>query len=335
MSGQSGRSARSGRRAEVRLLARLSRARAADEASSQAAASLTRAPRRTPALLPLLALLPLFTSACYRSDAIVVGSKNFTESMLLGEIVARQLERYDLPVERKLFLGGTFVCHEAIKAGQIDVYVEYTGTAYAAILELPATTDPAVVRRAVDSTYAARWDLIWTEPLGFNNTFAMLIRRRDAERLGVRRLSEAVRHARSWRPAFGYEFVEREDGYAGLLEAYGLTFATRPAVMDLGLTYKVLAEGRADIIAGNSTDGQVAALDLFQLEDDRQYFPPYEAAPVARRDLFTRFPAARVALAKLAGTITEATMRRLNYHVDVARRPAVEVAREFLATVPK
>jgi len=303
-----------------------------------ARAPLTRAPRRTSALLlllPLLPLLPLLASACSRPDAIVVGSKNFTESMLLGEIVAQQLVRYDLPVERKLYLGGTFVCHEAIKAGQIDVYVEYTGTAHSAILALPATTDAALVRRAVDSTYAARWDLTWTEPLGFNNTFAMLIRGRDAQRLGVRTLSQAVRHARSWRPAFGYEFMEREDGYPGLLEAYGLTFAARPAVMDLGLTYRALAEGRADIIAGNSTDGQVAALDLFHLEDDRHYFPPYEAAPVVRQDVFTRFAAARAALAKLQGTITEEKMRQLNYQVDVAHRPAIEVAREFLAGVPR
>ncbi|MBI2536096.1 MAG: ABC transporter substrate-binding protein [Gemmatimonadetes bacterium] len=303
--------------------------------SSAARAKLQRAKRRTSALLPLLPLLPLLASACSRPDAIVVGSKNFTESMLLGEIVAQQLERYQLRVERKLYLGGTFVCHEAIKAGQIDVYVEYTGTAYSAILVLPATTDAAQVWRAVDSTYAARWDLAWTGPLGFNNTFAMLVRRRDAQRLGIRTLSQAVRYARTWRPAFGYEFVEREDGYQGSLKAYGRTFAARPAVMDLGLSYKALAEGRADIIAGNSTDGQVAALDLFQLEDDRHYFPPYEAAPVVRRDLFTRFPAARAALATLEGTITEEKMRQLNYQVDVVHRPAVQVAREFLATVPK
>ena len=281
------------------------------------------------------ALLSLLVVACARPGAIVVGSKNFTESMLLGEIVAQQLERYDLPVERKLFLGGTFVCHEAIKAGQIDVYVEYTGTAHSAILALPSTNDAVLVRRVVDSVYARQWDLAWTEPLGFNNTFAMLIRGSDARRLGIRTLSQALPHARSWRPAFGYEFVEREDGYPGLLRAYGLAFAARPAVMDLGLTYRALAEGRADIIAGNSTDGQVAALDLFQLEDDRGYFPPYEAAPVARQDLFARYPAARTALAKLGGTITDATMRQLNYQVDVAQRPAVEVAREFLAGVAK
>jgi glycine betaine/choline ABC-type transport system substrate-binding protein len=289
------------------------------------------------AVMPLCryAVLALLAAGCGRSDAIIVGSKNFTESVLLGEIVAQQLARYDLPVKRKLFLGGTFVCHEAIKAGQIDVYVEYTGTAYSAILSLPATHDAVLVRQVVDSAYARRWQLVWTEPLGFNNTFAMLIRRRDALRLGIRTLSQAVPHARAWRPAFGYEFVERDDGYPGLLRTYGLAFAGRPAVMDLGLTYRALAEGRVDIIAGNSTDGQIAALDLFQLADDRGYFPPYEAAPVARTDLFTRFPAARAALAKLGGTITDQKMRQLNHQVDVLHRPAVEVAEEFLAAIPK
>lgn len=284
-------------------------------------------------LLPLLSLLPLF--ACARPSAVIVGSKNFTESMLLGEIVAQQLERYQVPVERKLYLGGTFVCHQAIVAGQIDLYVEYTGTAYSAVLKLPAISDAPRVRQVVDSAYRAEWGIQWTEPFGFNNTFAMLIRRSDAARLGVRTLSQAVRYAARWRPAFGYEFAEREDGYRGLLKAYGLRFATRPATMDLGLTYRALADGRADIIAGNSTDGQIAALDLFQLEDDRHYFPPYEAAPVVRSAILTRFPAARAALAQLASTITDEKMRQLNYQVDVAQRRLAEVAQEFLDGVPR
>ena len=266
---------------------------------------------------------------------VLVGSKNFTESLLLGEIVAQQLERYGVPVRRKLYLGGTFVCHQALVAGQLDLYVEYTGTAYSAILHLPATQDRLRVRQQVDSIYRARWGVAWSEPLGFNNTFAMLLRRRDAERLGIRTLSQAVPYARNWRPAFGYEFAEREDGYRGLLKAYGLAFASRPATMDLGLTYRALAEGRADIIAGNSTDGQIAALDLFPLEDDRHYFPPYEAAPVVRQGVLDRFPAARTALARLAGTISDETMRQLNYQVDVGQRPPAEVAKTFLAGLPR
>lgn len=277
----------------------------------------------------------LLASGCGRSDAVIVGSKNFTESVILGELVAQQLERYGIPVIRKLNLGGTLVCHRAIVAGQLDVYVEYTGTAYAAILQLPPERDPLRVRQTVDSIYRARWGLVWTEPLGFENTFAILIRRKDAERLGIRTLSEAVPYAKSWRPVFGYEFMERADGYRGLVETYGLEFAGSPGTMDLGLTYRALADGVADVIAGNSTDGQIQALDLFALEDDRNYFPPYEAAPVIRAAVLERYPVAREALRALGGRLDEATMRMLNYQVDVARRTVAEVVREFLQQIPR
>lgn len=277
----------------------------------------------------------LLASGCGRSDAVIVGSKNFTESVILGELVAQQLERYGIPVTRKLNLGGTLVCHRAIVAGQLDVYVEYTGTAYAAILQLPPERDPLRVRQTVDSIYRARWGLVWTEPLGFENTFAILIRRKDAERLGIRTLSEAVPYAKTWRPVFGYEFMERADGYRGLVETYGLEFAGSPGTMDLGLTYRALADGVADVIAGNSTDGQIQALDLFALEDDRNYFPPYEAAPVIRAAVLERYPVAREALRALGGRLDEATMRMLNYQVDVARRTVAEVVREFLQQIPR
>ncbi len=277
----------------------------------------------------------LLAEGCGRSDAVVVGSKNFTESVILGELVAQQLERYGVPVIRKLNLGGTLVCHRAIVAGQLDVYVEYTGTAYAAILQLPPERDPLRVRQTVDSIYRARWGLVWTEPLGFENTFAILIRRQDAERLGIRTISEAVPYAKSWRPVFGYEFMERADGYRGLVETYGLEFARSPGTMDLGLTYRALADGVADVIAGNSTDGQIQALDLFALEDDRNYFPPYEAAPVIRAAVLERYPRARGALRALGGRLDEATMRMLNYQVDVARRTVAEVVREFLELIPR
>ena len=288
-------------------------------------------------VLPLLPLLPLLAVGwgCGGRRPVVVGSKNFTESVILGEIIAQQLERYHVPVQRQPNLGGTFICHQAIVAGQLDIYVEYTGTAYAAILKEPPSHDSAHVRQVVDSVYRTRWHLMWTAPFGFDNTFAMLIRRRDAERLGISTLSQAVRYARKWRPAFGYEFLDRADGYRGLLTAYGLRFAKPPATMDLGLTYRALADSQADIIAGNSTDGQIAALHLFQLRDDRHYFPPYEAAPVVREEVFQRYPRARTALAKLGGTINDAEMRHLNYEVDVAHRRVADVAREFLRGVPR
>jgi glycine betaine/choline ABC-type transport system substrate-binding protein len=273
----------------------------------------------------------LWTAGCAGGDRVTICSKNFTESILLGEIVAQQLEGAGMAVDRRFNLGGTFVCHEALVAGQVDAYVEYTGTAFSAILKLPPSHDPARVRAAVDSAYRARWDLVWTEGLGFENTFAILVRGADARRLGLATVSDAVPHARAWRPGFGYEFTERADGYRGLVAAYGLVFAAPPAEMDLGLVYRALAEGQVDLIAGNSTDGQIAALDLVHLADDRRYFPPYEAAPVIRAATLARFPAARGALAALGGTLDEAAVQRLNYLVDVEKRPVSAVAAEWRA----
>ncbi|HXV85589.1 MAG TPA: glycine betaine ABC transporter substrate-binding protein [Gemmatimonadales bacterium] len=287
--------------------------------------------RSRAAILSLAVLL-----GCARSrDTIVVGSKNFSESVLLGEIVAQQLERQGLKVERKPFLGGTFVCHQALVAGQLDVYVEYTGTALTAILNLPVERDPVRVRAVVDSTYRARWNLVWTESLGFENTFAILVRRRDATRLGLRTISDAVPHARRWRAVFGYEFTERADGLPGLMATYGFRFDRPPATMDLGLVYRALADGVGDITSGNSTDGQIAALDLFQLEDDRRYFPPYDAAPIVRRAVLEQFPGVGPALAALAGQLTADRMRELNRLVDVEHRPVFQVAREFLESLPR
>ncbi len=270
---------------------------------------------------------------CGPNDAIVVGSKNFTESVLLGEIVAQQLERYGLQVDRRLNLGGSFVCHSAITAGQLDIYVEYTGTAYSAILKLPKERDPKLVRHVVDSTYAERWGLEWVAPLGFNNTFALLIRDSDAQRLNIATISDLVRIAPNWRFGAGYEFIERVDGYRGLLDFYGLSFDGQPREMDLGLTYRALADRQVDIIAGNSTDGQIESLDLFAVADDRGYFPPYEAAPVVRKDALERYPIATEALAGLAGVLDEIEMRRLNYLVDVEKRHVKDVATQFLKQV--
>jgi osmoprotectant transport system substrate-binding protein len=281
----------------------------------------------------ILSLVPLLISCSGATDRIVVGSKNFTESVLLGEIVAQQLERYGLDVDRRFNLGGTFVCHSAMLAGQLDVYIEYTGTAHSAILELPVVKDPVRVRRAVDSIYRDRWDLVWTEPLGFNNTFAMLIRGEMARRLGIETLSQAARYTDGWRLGAGYEFIERADGYRGLVAAYNMSFADQPIEMDLGLTYRALAEGRVDMIAGNSTDGQIAALDLFHLRDDRGYFPPYQAVPVVRRDIIQRYPAVGQALRGLEGTISNAEMIELNRKVDVEKRDVRDVASEFLSTI--
>jgi len=277
-------------------------------------------------------LLALALSGCAKRDRIVVGAKNFTESDLLAEIVAQHIERRtSLPVERRLHLGGTFVCHRAITAGDIDLYVEYTGTAFTAILKQPPISDPDSVYRFVAAEYARRFRLHWTAPLGFNNTFAILVRRADAERYGLRSIADLARVAPRWKAGFGYEFLERADGFGGLAKVYGLQFSQPPTAMDLGLTYRALADGRVDVIAGNSTDGQIAALDLVALSDDRGYFPPYQAAPVVRAAVLEKYPAVGAALAELGGKISDAEMRRLNELADVQHKDITEIARVWLA----
>jgi len=279
-----------------------------------------------------LVLLVLLFAACTRRDRVVVGSKNFTESDLLSEIVAQQIERRtSLPVERRLHLGGTFVCHRAITAGDIDLYVEYTGTAFTAILKQPPIANPDSVYRYVAAVYARDFKLRWTAPLGFNNTFAILVRRADAERDGLRSIADLARVAPRWKAGFGYEFLERADGFAGLAKVYGLTFSQPPTAMDLGLTYRALADRRVDVIAGNSTDGQIAALDLVALSDDRGYFPPYQAAPVVRAATLEKYPAVAAALAELGGKISDAEMRRLNALADVEHKDIADIARTWLA----
>ncbi len=283
----------------------------------------------------LLAILGVGSpSACSRSGRIVVGAKNFTESDLLAEIVAQQIERRTgLPVDRKLHLGGTFVCHEAITAGQIDVYVEYTGTAFTAVLKHQPGPAADSVRRLVADEYARRWQLTWLEPFGFDNTFAITVRQSDASRHGLTKISDLAAVAPQWKAAFGFEFLERADGFAGLSRVYGLRFAAPPLAMDLGLTYRALADGKVDVIAGNSTDGQIDALQLAVLQDDRHYFPPYEAAPVIRATVLERHPEIRRALAELAGKIDDAEMRRLNARADVRHEDLRAIARDWLSRV--
>ncbi len=290
--------------------------------------------RRRPLLSIASGAAVLSSLACGGSDRIVVASKNFTEQDILAELVSQQIERQTgLSVERRFHLGGTFVCHHAITSGEVDIYVEYTGTALAAILERPPMAEPTAVYASVSAEYSKLFDLVWTSPLGFNNTFAMLVRGEDARRLGIASVSDAAAYTPDWRAGFGYEFVEREDGFRGLAELYGLEFADAPRTMDLGLTYRALADGHVDMIAGNSTDGQIEALDLFHLEDDKRYFPPYEAAPVVRRELLERYPQIGEALEALAGSISDADMRQLNYLVDVEGRDVPVVVEEFLSAV--
>ncbi|MGE5220360.1 MAG: glycine betaine ABC transporter substrate-binding protein [Chloroflexota bacterium] len=260
---------------------------------------------------------------------IAVGSKDFTEQGILGEILAQAIEaKTGLSVERRFDLGGN-LAHEALLAGEIDLYVEYTGTALLAILKDKPLTDPQEVYRRVKAKYAKKFNLVWTEPLGFNNTFAILVRGNDARRLGLKTVTDASKVSAQWRAGFGQDFMSRADGYPGFARAYGLHFEeTRE--MDLSLTYRALAEGQVDLIAGNSTDGLIARYGLVQLQDDRHYFPPYDAVPVVRRETLEKYPILRATLAQLGGILTVDEMRRLNYAVDGEKRAAKDVAREFL-----
>ncbi len=280
-------------------------------------------------------LAALSTSACGpgRQQTLVIGSKNFTEQVILGEMLAEHLEaKTGLHVERRFYLAGTYICHQALLAGRIDGYVEYTGTALTAILKQPVESDPASVYDQIKREYASRFDLEVMAPLGFNNTFAMVIRGETARRLNIRKLSEAAPYATGWRPGFGYEFMERPDGYQGLVRAYHLTFGQPPRIMDLGLLYRALLEKQVDVVAGNSTDGLIAARDLAILEDDKHYFPPYQAVPMIRRETLERHPQVREALNQLGGEISDEEMRRLNFAVDGEHRDVAEVVREFLRT---
>jgi osmoprotectant transport system permease protein len=275
----------------------------------------------------------VFSSAVVISrsnNSIVVGSKNFTEQIVLGEIVAQTIERETgLPVERRLNLGGTLICDRGLLGGEIDVYVEYTGTSLTAIFHQPLTNDSATVFETVRNLYA-RSGRTLLPPLGFNNTFAILVRGRDARELNLRTIEDAARVAPRWRAGFGYEFLERPDGYPGLAKAYGLRFLEPPSVMDLTLSYRALASGQVDLIAGDATAGLIKGLDLVQLEDNRHYFPPYDAAPVARAETLLRYPQVHRALEALAGRISAETMQTMNYAADALHEDPATIARRFL-----
>jgi osmoprotectant transport system permease protein len=261
---------------------------------------------------------------------ITVGSKNFTEQVVLGELMAQALEAEGARVVRRLNLGGTFICDAAIRAGDIDVYVEYTGTAVTAVFHEDVPPDPAQALARARLLYAGA-GLTVLDPLGFENTFAILVRSADARARQLRSIDDLRRVASTWRAGFGYEFLQRADGYQGLAETYGLAFANAPVAMDLSLIYKALADGQVDVIAGDSTSAMVDALELARLEDTRRYFPPYDAVPVVRAAVLLERPDVRRALGRLAGRVSEADMRAMNRAVDVDREAPAAVVRRFLA----
>lgn len=292
----------------------------------------THAVRRNIARVSFALALFLLTMGCgRRTDRIVIGSKNFTEQLVLGEVFAQVIEaRAHVPVERRFYLAGTFICQQAILAGRIDLYPEYTGTALTAVLKEPPGRDKQEVYHRVKQGYESKFDLTLGPPLGFDDTFAMVIRGEDARRLNLHTLSQAAAYTPKWRAGFGYEFMERPDGYKGLVATYGLKFAEAPRVMDLGLITRALKDHQVDLIAGNNTDGLIPALDLYVLEDDRHYFPPYEGVAVVRQAILKSHPEVGVALSALAGAISDDDLRRMNYAVDGEHKDAAVVVRDFL-----
>lgn len=268
---------------------------------------------------------------CTKERPITVGSKNFTEQVILGEIVAQHLEhRLGRHVDRKLNLGGTMLAHQALMKGDIDLYPEYTGTALATVLKLPPVHDPAAALALVRAEYQTRFSVEWMDPLGFNNTFAMVMRGDDARKSKIATLSEAGRYSRGWSLGVGYEFQQRSDGLAGLLKTYNLPLDGSPKTMDLGLLYTALEQRQVSMVAGNATDGQLSVLDVLVLLDDQHYFPSYDCALAVRSDIVKDNPRLRIALTELSGLFTDLTMRKLNHEADGAHRPVREIAEQFL-----
>jgi osmoprotectant transport system substrate-binding protein len=282
----------------------------------------------------VLLLATLVGCAPPRSSRITIGAKNFTEQVVLGELLAQEIEAITGErVARRFYLAGSYICQQALVSGRIDGYVEYTGTALTAILKQPlppvGERDEAAVRGRVSELYRSRYGVEVGPGLGFEDTFAMVVRGADARRLGLRTISDAVGPAKGWRLGVGYEFEERPDGLKGLQAAYGLRFAGPPRVMDLGLLYRVLAQGQVDMVAGNSTDGPIRALGFVVLADDKHYFPPYEAVPLVREDSLRRHPGIRVAEERLAGKVSADEVRAMNDAVDGQHRDVGDVVREF------
>ncbi len=285
----------------------------------------------------LFILVPLgffFFSKTTTKERIVIGSKDFTEQVLLSEILAQLIEtRTDIAVERKFELGGD-LCHRALVAGTMDAYIEYTGTSFTAILHNEPITDSQEVYNRVKQQYADEFALQVLKPLGFNNTFAILVRGEDAKRFTLQKISDLAPLSPKLQAGFGQDFMSRKDGYAGFSQTYNLKFSQTPKEMDLSLSYQALANNQVDVIAGNSTDGLINKLDLVQLEDDKHYFPPYEAVPIVRGEILKRYPELEAVINRLAGTMSNEVMRQLNYQVDAERRDVKTVAREFLASLP-
>jgi len=277
-------------------------------------------------------LAMLIASCTVKPDNLItIGSKNFTEQKILGELLAQHIEaNTDLKVERKLNLGGTFICHNALTTGEIDAYVEYTGTAFTAILNNEPLSNPQEVYQQTKQQYDQQFNLEVMPSLGFNNTFAIVIRGEDARKLQVQNISQIAQKTPLWRVGFGEEFLNRKDGFSGLAETYNLRFAESPKVMNVARVYPALKDKQVDLVVGNSTDGQIGRLDLVVLKDDRLFFPPYQAVPVVRQQTLQKHPELREVFQKLSGKISASEMQRLNFQVEAEKKDVKQVVEQFL-----
>jgi osmoprotectant transport system permease protein len=276
------------------------------------------------------ALLFLLALQAPDSRPVVVASKPFGESYILAEMFAQLLEARGIEVDRRPGLGATEIAFGAIRTGSADVYPEYTGTGLLAILGEQPAPDPRKVFDRVSREFRRRWNARWLPPLGFENTYAIAVRRETAERYGLATLSDLARAGRSFRAGLTPDFIGRPDGLPGLTRAYGVRFAQVRALLP-AIKYQALAAGEVDVIDGYSTDGLIARYDLVVLRDDRRFFPPYEAAALVSGGLVERKPAAIAALAELSNRLDETKMRRLNQRLEVDREPVGRIAADALA----
>lgn len=278
----------------------------------------------------LLLVLSLVGCSAGGKDTIKIGGKNFTEQDILVYLMAGVIEgKTDLKVETKPWLGGTLVVSKALDRGDIDLYAEYTGTALTVQLAQPSMNNPDAVYNKVSKEYKEKKKITWLKPFGFNNTYTLTMRESEAKRLGIETFSDLAKQAPNLILVSEQEFLERDDGYKGLQKTYNMNFKETKG-MDAGLMYSAVKDGKADVCDAFATDGRIVAFDLKVLKDDKQFFPPYYAAPIVRDDTLAKHPELKDALNSLAGKLDDKTMQQLNAKVDLEKKASKDVANEWL-----
>ncbi|ADY12472.1 glycine betaine ABC transporter substrate-binding protein [Sphaerochaeta globosa] len=276
----------------------------------------------------------LFFTSCAKDDTITIGSKDFGENIVIAEMLSQLIEAHTpLKVNRKLNLGGTFVNFNAIKNGQIDIYPEYTGTGLTAHLKMDVVNDPEQSYSIVSEEFLKQWDIVWLEPFGFNNTYTLAVTPEVYEQYKVETYSDLIPYAGELVFGAEHEFFDRQDGFDGLVEVYGLQFKGEPMKLNASLKYQAIGRGDMDVTDAFATDGPIKQYNLKILEDDLGFFPPYHAAPIVRKEVLDKHPELKTVLNMLGGKLDDATMTDLNYLVDVEGESVENVATEFLKSM--